>query len=84
MRASKPTLVERVTANEQREKTIETRLDGFDIRFQNIETSLSELAAILTRARNVKWFFDGTFKYVGYIATIGAAGVAIWKFWIGH
>jgi hypothetical protein len=44
---------------------------------------LGELVDLLKGAKTIKALIDGGFKYVGYAASIGAAGVAIWKFF-GH
>lgn len=80
---TRPVPLARVVALEDRDRAIETRLDGVDGRLKNIETGLGDITALLTKGRNVKWFVDGLFKYFGYIAAIGAAGVGILRYF-GH
>lgn len=68
---------ERIFALEEARKADGERLD-------KIETTLGEIRDLLIRARGAKALIDGTLKYIGLAASIGAAGVAIWKFVLGH
>lgn len=78
-----PTQVERIAALEERERARAEKDEKHEARLDSIETKLGELVTLLTKAKGMKELVDGGFKYVGYIASIGAAGVAIWKFF-GH
>ncbi|MBW7965332.1 hypothetical protein [Bradyrhizobium sp. BR 10261] len=78
-----PTQVERIAALEERERARAENDEKRDARLESIETKLGELVDLLKGARTIKAVIDGGFKYVGYAASIGAAGVAIWKFF-GH
>lgn len=86
-RAPRPTLVARMDATEQREKSIETRLDGVDKRLTGIEEILEQLKGpllVLTNAKGVWWFVHQGFAILGYgAATVAAVGGA-WKFVAGH
>lgn len=78
-----PTQVERITALEERERARAEKDEKHEERLAGIETKLGELVTLLTKAKGMKELIDGGFKYVGYVASIGAAGVAIWKVF-GH
>lgn len=78
-----PTQVERIAALEERDRAREDREKKHEERLDGIETKLGELVDLLKGAKTIKSLIDGGFKYVGYVASIGAAGVGIWKFF-GH
>ncbi|UPJ55390.1 hypothetical protein [Bradyrhizobium sp. 192] len=83
--AVKPrTQVERIAALEERERARGERDEKHEARLVGIETKLGELVTLLTKAKGMKELVDGAFKYIGYVASIGAAGVAIWKFFFAH
>ncbi|MCK1402010.1 hypothetical protein IVB45_17595 [Bradyrhizobium sp. 4] len=76
-----PTQLERIAALEERDRAREEREQQREARLESIETKLGELVDLLRGAKTIKALIDGGFKYVGYAASIGAAGVGIWKFW---
>lgn len=79
-----PTQVERIAALEEREKARAEMDEKREARLAGIETKLGELVTLLTKAQGMKEMIDGGFKYIGYVASIGAGGVAIWKFLFTH
>lgn len=78
-----PTPAERIAALEERERARTEKDEKHEKRLESIETKLGELVTLLTKARGMKDLVDGSFKYFGMVASIGAGGVAIWKFF-GH
>lgn len=53
-------------------------------RLVKIEAKVDSVLDLLVRAKGAKALVDGTLKYIGIVASIGAAGVGIWKFILGH